>query len=476
MAAPGIHPRHVLAPLAMTSKRLRSIAAPFIYEHVEIRNKEDRDIYARVGATKYVRRLTIFFDPYDLYNPRGALMDTKLCTVYPGSGISYHFPRCYEVRLVAQSMSEELPPAQRLDLVSILSQRVPPTISRVILETDLVDLSARFAVGLMMREDLVDFKPVIEIRTNRDEVVRSVEHAVYSHISRWTDPVPWQMHLVLRGPTHGTVIIWDESTRESGIAQRMWREKPMKPPGHPNRNKCRGKPGREDEDELLGVQEAMAEISRRNAGSGVITQAPLRRSSRQKGNKSSTPLPVPSGRLEVPVPKPKSTPRLAPTVRYPPIPSGGVSSSHFTSPTARLGHPNEAILEHMPLDRQTPAWHAGKLAAEIPSVVERMIEELAEEDLDRQGSCSCCRGLAHNVFGVQNPITRAELNVFVGTYYARRYAARCRMAKLARMRELQKKGKAKSDLDKQGKDIPERDGDVVQDAAGGLARKRRRRA
>ncbi|KAG8739343.1 hypothetical protein FRC10_005770 [Ceratobasidium sp. 414] len=55
MAASGTHPRRVLAPLAMASKRLRGVTAPFIYEHVTLRGKGDREIYARVGASKYVR-------------------------------------------------------------------------------------------------------------------------------------------------------------------------------------------------------------------------------------------------------------------------------------------------------------------------------------------------------------------------------------------------------------------------------------
>ncbi|KAG8739344.1 hypothetical protein FRC10_005771 [Ceratobasidium sp. 414] len=255
----------------------------------------------------------------------------------------------------------------------------------------------------------------------------------------------------------------------------------MKPAGYPNQNKCRAQPTQEDEDEVLGVQEAMADISRRNAGSvkrkvpGITTQVPLRRSSRQKSKKSNKALPVPSGQPKMPLPKPKSISQLTSTVRYPPASSDGATCSHLTGPTTHLGRPDGASFECMPPAHRTPAWHAGKLAAEIPSIVERMVEELKGGDPDRQSPCSCC-GLAHNIVGVQNPITRAELNTFIGTYYARRYAAHCRMARLAKMRELQEKGKAKSNPGKQDEGTPGRDGDAVQGVAGGPARKRRRQA
>ncbi|KAG9084160.1 hypothetical protein FS749_005436 [Ceratobasidium sp. UAMH 11750] len=482
MAAPNTHPRRVLAPLAMASKRLRSIAAPFIYEHVEIRNKEDREIYAHAGATKYVRRLTIYFDPHDRCNPRGALMDKGLCSPYfatqGGSegGIARHFPQCYEVRLVAECVSEELPPAQRVDLVSTLSYRIPTTASRVVLETDLADLSAEFAFHILMREGFVNPNVEIEIRTNRDEVVRSVERIIQSRVSRWTHPVLLQKRIILRGPTYGTDIIWDESMGETRMIRRMWQVTPTKPTGHPNQAECRAQSTQEDEDEVLGVQEAMAEISRRNASSAkktlaTTTQSPPRKPLHQKGKKSSKALHVSSGRSKIPPPKHKP---LASTVQDPPFPSEGDPSGYTTDRTTLIGDPNEATSEHVPRTRQTPARHAGKLAAEEPSTIEKMVEELEKEDQAHQDSCTCCRGRAPTVVGVQNPIAKAELNVFVGTYYARLYAARCRMAKFARMRKLQQKKNAKSGSSKQG--IPGIDRDVAQGAAKGPARKRARRA
>ncbi|KAG9084154.1 hypothetical protein FS749_005441 [Ceratobasidium sp. UAMH 11750] len=482
MAAPDTHPRRVLAPLAMASKRLRSIAAPFIYDHVEIRNKEDREIYARAGATKYVRRLTIYFDPHDRCNPRGALMDSGLCAPYfapqGGSegGIAYHFPQCYEVRLVAKCVSEELPPAQRVDLIPTLSYRIPTTASRVVLETDLADLSAEFAFHIMMREGFVNPNVEIEIHTNRDEVVRSVERIIQSRVSRWADPVLLQKRIILRGPTYGTDIFWDESMGlEPRITQRMWQVPPTRPNGHPNQVECRAQPTQEDEDEdeVLGVHEAMAEISRRNASSAkqtlaTTTQSPPRKSSRRRGKKSSKALHVSSSRSNMPPPKSKP---LASTAQYPPFLSEGGSSGR----TTLIGGPNEATFEHIPRTRQTPARHAGKLAAEEPSSVEKMVEELEKEDQAHQDSCSCCHGRTPKVVGVQGPIAKAELNVFVGTYYARLCAARCRMTKFARMRKLQqKKEKAKLGSSKQGGS--ERDDDIAQGAAKGPARKRARRA
>lgn len=54
-APPNIRPRKVLSSLALTSKRMRSVVAPHIYDHVILRANGDAGIYARANCSKHVR-------------------------------------------------------------------------------------------------------------------------------------------------------------------------------------------------------------------------------------------------------------------------------------------------------------------------------------------------------------------------------------------------------------------------------------
>ncbi|KAG9089028.1 hypothetical protein FRC07_012419 [Ceratobasidium sp. 392] len=403
------------------------------------------------------------------------------------SGTLHRFPQCQEVRLVSRNASEALQPVQYQGadyLAAILVQLVYPTVSRVILETDMADMSAMFTTRLIKREGPADSKVVLEIQTKRDEVVRSVERAICSHIPQCTDPQSPRMHIIVRGPTYGTDFILDESTRVSRITQRMWREKATEPEAsHSDRNKGRAQLRMEDEDhEVLGAKELVASLSRRNAIpakrkiADVANQVPLRRSPRQKSHKwSNAPLVPSQPRMILPKPKRALPPRPS-SIRCTSTSSENAASGGPGCSTVSLSQPNEPFFEQAPLPRQTPARYAGKLAAGMPAIVEQVMQQLTNEDLRNQRPNSCCPKLPQRVVGVEDPVARAELDMFIGTYYARRYAAQCRLANLAKMKELREEAKAKPDHNKQADDIAGRDGKVVGDAAEGPISKRRRRA
>jgi hypothetical protein len=138
------------------------------------------------------RRLTVHFDPHEPRSPHSVLVDQELypCLLenpFQERGISYHFPYCSEIRLVAQFAPEELREFRYNDaehLALQLVQLVPHTVGRVVLEADIAEVSARFVVELMKRSGDPAFGVVVEVRTGRDEVVQSVEVSSFMSITQ----------------------------------------------------------------------------------------------------------------------------------------------------------------------------------------------------------------------------------------------------------------------------------------------------
>jgi hypothetical protein len=284
------------------------------------------------------------------------------------------------------------------------------------------------------------------------------------------------MHIILRGPSYGADIVWDEDSKEAGLVQGVWRErKPTRPQAsRPYRGKNQSQTIPDDAPQVgatngfeAGTQQPFTRASGSPAKLGDIgttVHTPLsRRSPRRKDQDSNQALV---------------------TSKY--FPPGVGAGSNCLDGLAIHQLPGLTPKFASP---QAPAWQAGRLAAEIPSILERMIEEVemtqfkVPQWLTQQDGCS---NESYRAFsstnpksnpspraGVWNLTTRAEVDAFVGAYHTRRLAAHCRVAKLTAMRELQAKMRAEqSDQDNEVRGSGE---ECIERAVGGPARKRRRR-
>jgi hypothetical protein len=282
------------------------------------------------------------------------------------------------------------------------------------------------------------------------------------------------MHIILRGPSYGADIVWDEDAQETGLVQGVWREqKGTRPPANrPHREKPRLQPIPDDAHQVMATNGLEARPFTRSGASpaklcdldNAAHVALLRRSPRRKDQDSNK--------------------TLVTSKHFPP-------DASFDCLAGPVVHQIPALHPKIP-STQTPAWQAGRLAAEIPSVLERMADEVEKAQLKvpqwltqqeegnqnpsdkrHQVSSSSNEKLAPTPrTGVWHPTARAELDAFVGAYHTRRLAAHSRVTKLITMRELQ--AKAKADQRERANEAMEGDEDDTERAAGGSAKKRRR--
>ncbi|GAB1521997.1 hypothetical protein RhiTH_005096 [Rhizoctonia solani] len=254
-APPKTRPRHTLKEFSLASRRFRSVAAPYIYEHGILAANGDAGVYARTGNSKYIRSLTIQFEPHDPWNPHGALMDQKL---YPTqlhtadqiqeTGLDHFFPNLTQISFVAKFSPDEarikwlagshifgpsfgsgnFEPTNRAKLYESpgflamkLLQLIPPKVKTVGLDADLSEVVTKFTIAFMTRAG----DPADEVRLNlvtrRDQVVQEVEFAIHSHASSSTDPTPARTTMVMYGPSYGTRVVWDGTNPEIP-SQTIW--------------------------------------------------------------------------------------------------------------------------------------------------------------------------------------------------------------------------------------------------------------
>ncbi|KAH7333847.1 hypothetical protein B0J17DRAFT_631403 [Rhizoctonia solani] len=240
-APPKINSRITLENFALACRRFRN---------------GDAGVYARTGTCKFVRSLTIQFEPHDPWNPYSVLMDQML---YPTplytpdqiqeTGIEYFFPNITQIAFVARFAPDEartmwLASAQIFGsefgdgnfgpqnrsklyenpafLAMKLVQLVPAKVKTVTLNADIPGLVAKFAVTFMARAGDPADEARLDIVTRREEVVQGTEFAIHSHVPAPTDPAPARTTIVMYGPSYGTSIIWDGTTPALPL-QTVWR-------------------------------------------------------------------------------------------------------------------------------------------------------------------------------------------------------------------------------------------------------------
>ncbi|KAF8752847.1 hypothetical protein RHS01_07207 [Rhizoctonia solani] len=247
-APPKTRPRHTLKEFSLASRRFRSVAAPYIYEHGILAANGDAGVYARTGNSKYIRSLTIQFEPHDPWNPHGALMDQKL---YPTqlhtadqiqeTGLDHFFPNLTQISFVAKFSPDEarikwlagshifgpsfgsgnFEPTNRAKLYESpgflamkLLQLIPPKVKTVGLDADLSEVVTKFTIAFMTRAGDPADEVRLDLVTRRDQVVQEVEFAIHSHASSSADPTPARTTMVMYGPSYGTRVVWDGTNPE----------------------------------------------------------------------------------------------------------------------------------------------------------------------------------------------------------------------------------------------------------------------
>ncbi|KAF8600001.1 hypothetical protein BDV93DRAFT_511228 [Ceratobasidium sp. AG-I] len=515
-APPNIRPRKVLSSLALASKKMRSVAVPHIYEHVILRANGDAGIYARANCSKYVRQVTLQFDAHDPLSPRSVLSDSALYPQnahnvhkYEESGMVYHFPGCRKICFVAKPAPERLqevhgegdsvPGGERFysrllqtphTIATKLVQLVPRTIEDVMLDAELAEVSARFAVSLMTRSGDPTKEVLLEIHTRSDQVIQKVEHEVHSHIPRWFDPTTSSTRILLRGPGYGATIVWGESAQESRPVQHVWRtQKRAKVRArHPYHVKRQIQPIQEGiESPTANTDEPQHSALRRSArrtsspykrplATSPTCSTPLRRSPRgHKQSQVDAPFPNQLSDLVI-----KNAPPARSRGRLPPLPAS--KSNTMSSTPVVVPEPSSldskslqtSDTSYRPPPGQAPAWNAGRLAAEFPSVLDHTMDQIKQagfgahqrHDSEHVENGPSTTGPSSSIVvsdtnktlteeyaefwssvgssseswspaGVWHPSARAEVETFLTAYNRRRSTTRSRVEKLGQMRELQ---------------------------------------
>lgn len=157
-------------------------------------------MYANLLTYVLFRQVTIQFDAHDALGPRSVLSDSALYPQnadndqeYEESGIAYHFPYCVRVHFIAKPAPERLQASHDEDatpagdqfysrllhtphnLAARLFQLLPSTICHIVLDADLAEASARFAVALMTRSGDPNKEILLEVQTRSDQVMQKVE-------------------------------------------------------------------------------------------------------------------------------------------------------------------------------------------------------------------------------------------------------------------------------------------------------------
>lgn len=235
-----------------------------------------------------------------------------------------------------------------------------------------------------------------------------MQHEIHSHVSRWFDPTTSRTRILLRGPTYGATIIWDESAQESRPVQRVWRTQ--------KRVKVRARHPYQVERQLQSVEEetrsptpganepqtsALRRSTRRTSSpfkrpipSSPTRTTSLRRSSRRHKQSQRDVLPSEdiSGLISKESPRVRSRGRVPQSLR-----TGKPSSKNLTpvgapgssplgndiSPTSLANRVSslQSIQEsgsYRPPPGQASAWNAGRLAAEFPDVLAHTMEKIKQ--------------------------------------------------------------------------------------------------
>ncbi|KAG8688590.1 hypothetical protein FRC11_005175 [Ceratobasidium sp. 423] len=462
-------PRTTLKNFALACRRFRYVAGPYIYQHVILRGNGDAGVYARTGTCKFVRSLTIQFEPHDPWNPYSVLLDPML---YPTplqkpeqiqeTGIEYFFPNITQIAFVAKFAPDEArarwlasaqifgpefgtgqfgpPNRSRLYenpafLALKLVQLVPPEVKMVTLEADIPGLVSNFAVLFMIRTGDPEEEARLDIVTHRDEVVQETEFAVHSHVPAPTDPRPPRTTIIMYGPTYGTSIIWD-GTNPAFPHQTVWRRRKES-------NKCT-------------LPEEVLPPTWEELGPGP------RRSTRKSTSPYKNPVLPEDGNspirkrgvLTAMVKSAGRTPKLAKDRARRPEPS----PEPEVEPIPETPEEPESTPEPIELSLgQRCAWSAGCALAEYPDAIASTFEQVNDsfaqfasntpsaqrmqlqgEDAEYPEFWQFVDNLAGNRsrIGVWHTTARTEVDMFVTTYRTKRFGASMRSYKLQMKNEL----------------------------------------
>ncbi|QRV97590.1 DNA-directed RNA polymerase subunit beta' [Ceratobasidium sp. AG-Ba] len=205
-------------------------------------------------------------------------------------------------------------------------------------------------------------------------------------------PSASQVHIILEGPYFGIKIICNTLP----ITQTTWKKAPVVAREDPFPVLKRRPRDEEKGDGVLGPSELITGISQTDA-------AALRQRIVSSLYASTKRLPGKKGRRVV------HRPILA------------IEPISIPIPTPQLQ-----------THTHTPAWYAGRLAAEMPATVDRIAQELKTNE--PMSSCPC-DSHRQPTSATRDPATKADLEVFVESYFNRRDAVLARSAKLDRLRE-----------------------------------------
>ncbi|QRV83404.1 DNA-directed RNA polymerase subunit beta' [Ceratobasidium sp. AG-Ba] len=200
-----------------------------------------------------------------------------------------------------------------------------------------------------------------------------------------------QVHIILEGPHFGTKIVCSTLA----ITQTVLKKAPIIAHEDPFPVKRRSR-DEERGDGVLGPSELMTVISKTDA-------AALRQRIVTSLYVSAKRLPGNKGRRVV----------HRPTLTVEPI---------------SIPIPTPQLQTHI----HTLAWYAGRLAAEMPATVDRIAQELKTNE--PMSSCPC-DSHRQATAATRDPATKADIEVFVESYFNRRDAVLARSAKLDRLRE-----------------------------------------
>ncbi|KAJ1304003.1 hypothetical protein OPQ81_008411 [Rhizoctonia solani] len=464
-----IPPRATLKNFVLACRRFQSAAAPYVYQHVVLRGNGDAGVYARTGACKFVRSLTIEFEPHDPWNPYSALLDHMLypTPIYAAdhiqeTGIEYFFPNITQIAFVANFAPDEartrwlasaqifgpqfgdgnFTPANRSRLYENptflamkLVQMIPLRVKMVTLEADNPVLVSEFAVMFMTRRGDPSDEARLDVVTRRDEVVQETEFAIHSHITGQLDTALARTTIIMYGPSYGTSIIWD-GTNPALPLQTVWRR-------HKESNK------RVVSGEVLPpTWEELGPGPRRSTR---ISTSPYKNPGRfEDGNSSARKR----GELLTMVKSAGRTPMYASSRARRREPS--------PEPKAEIVSEEPKELESTPEPMDIPvgqrcAWGAGRALAQFPNAISSTFKQVNDSFAQFAGNTSSAERmklegedaeypefwqfvdhLAGNQsrVGVWHTTARAEVDTFVTAYRTKRFGVNMRSFKFQMLHEF----------------------------------------
>ncbi|KAL5638778.1 hypothetical protein ACGC1H_003210 [Rhizoctonia solani] len=462
-APPKTRPRATLRNFTLACRRFRHVTTPYVYQHAILRAKGDAGVYVRIGVDKHVRLLTIQFEPYDPWNPYSVLVDPML-HAEPGpnqtqeNGIAFYFPNVVQMTFAARFAPDDaramwLANAQilgaeygrdkvgsvnpsniyknQLFLAARLVQLAPANLKTVILDADVPEFVAAFAVIFTKRARDLQTPARLDIVTRREEAVQETEHAIHSYVPVTRNPVPDRTTIVMYGPSYGASFVWDGTAQASPL-QTVWR--------------------RYKESNKREIPEEVLPPTWEELGPGP------RRSTR----KSTSPYKNPDGNS--PIRKRGELTSMVKSAGRMPMYAKDRVRRREPSPEPEVdsGPAPPKVPESTPEPDNIPlgqkyAWSAGRTLAQFPEALESAFKQvndsfsqfagntpgakrvqLQEEDAEYPEFWQFVGNLAgkQTRIGVWHTTARSEVDTFVSAYREKRFGSNMRAFKLQMMKEF----------------------------------------